>query len=238
MTPRQIADRLRVPLSSTYRYLGVLADFGLARPVGNGGQYALGPKTVGLWVSFRRSFDLAAVARPCMVKLAEETEETVLLTVVVQNRAVAIEAVDSPLPIRYSFRIGVERPLYAGASAKALLAFLDEPQIEEALAEARTEAPHLYGGLAEAIARIRADGYAVSEGEVDPGACAVGVPIFGEGNMLEGALSVVAPIYRTGPDRLQFLIEKTVQAAREVEWRLRAPVGGAAHKGRERRGAV
>ena len=238
MTARQIADRLRVPLSSTYRYLGVLADFGLARPVGNSGHYALGPKTVSLWVSFRRSFDLAAVARPCMVDLARETEETVLLTVVVQNRAVAIEAVDSPLPIHYSFRLGVERPLYAGASAKALLAFLDEPQIEEVLAEARREAPHLCGGLREAIRRIRADGYAVSEGEVDPGACAVGVPIFGEGNVLEGALSVVAPSYRTGPDRLQFLIGKTVQAAREIERRLRAPVGGVARKGQERRGAL
>ncbi|MDR7435834.1 MAG: IclR family transcriptional regulator [Armatimonadota bacterium] len=226
LTAREVAHQLRIPLSTVYRYLLPLTEFGLVRRVGDDGRYTVGPKAVTLWTAFRRSFNLATHARPLMEKLCRETQETVLLTVTVGNRAMCIEAVESPLPIHYSFRPGVERPLYAGASAKALLAFLEDSQIEEVLAEARVQAPHLYASLPEAIRRIRADGYAVSESEVDPGACAVGVPIFGEGNVLEGALSVVAPVFRTNEDRLKFLVEKTVQTAREIEQNLRSPSGG------------
>ncbi len=226
LTAREMSRQLRMPVSTVYRYLSTLTEFGLIGRAHDDGQYSIGPSAVTLWMAFRRNFDLASVARPLMERLCQETQETVLLTIAVQNRAVCIEAVESPQPIRYSFRPGVEQPLYAGASAKALLAFLEQSRMEEVFAEARVRAPHLYASLPEAVRRIRVDGYAVSESEVDPGACAVGVPIFGEGDVLEGALSVVAPVFRTDRERLLLLVERTVQTAREIEKRLHSPSRG------------
>lgn len=221
MTARELGHRLRVPVSTVYRYLVPLTDCGLVRRMGKDGRYTVGPRAVTLWTAFRRNMDLVAAARPTMERLCHETQETVLLTVVVGNRAMCIETVESPLPIHYSFRPGVDRPLYAGASAKALLAFLDDGQVEQVLAEAQQKAPHLWAGLAEGLRQIRACGYAVTQGEVDADAWAVGVPVFGEAGILEGALSLVAPAFRTGPERAPVLVEHTVRAAREVEQRLR-----------------
>jgi DNA-binding IclR family transcriptional regulator len=221
MTVKELGLRLRVPVSTVYRYLAPLLDHGLVRRVGRDGRYAVGPRAVTLWAAFRRNMDLVAAARPTMEQLCRQTQETVLLTVVVGNRAMCVETVESPLPIHYSFRPGVDRPLYAGASAKALLAFLDARQVHEILEEARERAPHLYAGLPQALQQIRADGYVVTQGEVDPDAWAVGVPLFGEAGVLEGALSLVAPAFRTGPDRAPGLVRCTVQAAREIEQRLR-----------------
>jgi DNA-binding IclR family transcriptional regulator len=222
LTAKELGQRLGVPVSTVYRYLGPLLDWGLVRRVGRDGRYAVGPRAVTLWAAFRRNLDLVAAARPSMERLCSETQETVLLTVVVGNRAMCVETVESPLPIHYSFRPGMDRPLYAGASAKALLAFVEAPILEQAMAEARERAPHLYASLPEALRRIREDGYAVTQGEVDPDAWAVGVPVFGEARVLEGALSVVAPAFRTGPDRVPWLVERTVRAAREIEQRLQS----------------
>jgi DNA-binding IclR family transcriptional regulator len=221
LTAKELGQRLQVPLSTVYRYLAPLVDWGLVRRVGNDGRYAVGPRAVTLWAAFRRNFDLVAAARPSMERLCRETQETVLLTVVVGNRAMCVETVESPLPIHYSFRPGVDRPLYAGASAKALLAFLDEHTVGRALVEAEQRAPHLSVGLPEALRRIRELGYAVTQGEVDPDAWAVGVPVFGEAGVLEGAVSLVAPAFRAGPERAPALVQHTVRAAREIEGRLR-----------------
>ncbi|MER3456000.1 MAG: IclR family transcriptional regulator [candidate division GAL15 bacterium] len=221
LTAKELEQRLGLPISTLYRYLGPLLECGLVRRVGRDGRYAVGPRAVSLWAAFRRNLDLVAAARPSMERLCQRTQETVLLTVVLGRRAMCVETVESPLPIHYSFRPGVDRPLYAGASAKALLAFLDDRTVGEVVAEARLHAPHLSTGLPDALRRIREAGYVVTQGEVDPDAWAVGVPVFGEAGVLEGAVSLVAPAFRTGPERVPLLVQHTLEAAREIERRLR-----------------
>lgn len=221
LTVKELEQRLGLPASTVYRYLNPLLECGLVRRAGRDGRYAVGPRAVTLWAAFRRNLDLVGAARPSMVQLCQRTQETVLLTVVVGRRAMCVETVESPLPVHYSFRPGVDRPLYAGASAKALLAFVDQDTLQQVLAEARTQAPHLYAGLPEELQRIREVGYVATQGEVDADAWAVGVPIFGEAGLLEGAVSLVAPAFRAGPERVPLLVEQTLLAAREIEQRLR-----------------
>lgn len=195
-TAKDLAVLSGYPLSSVYRYLAHLKDWGFVRELSGSGRYAAGPRAVQLWANFRRNFDLGAVARPVMEDLSERLGETVLLVIPVGVHAVCIEAVESPLKIRYSFQPGVMNSLDLGASAKCMLPFLERTVYAQIMQRIEREDPRRKADLEKEVEEIRRQGYACTEGEVDPGAWAVGVPIFSAPGYLEGALSVVAPSFR------------------------------------------
>lgn len=83
-----------------------------------------------------------------------------------------------------------------GASAKCMLPFLERTVYAQIMQRIEREDPRRKANLEKEVEEIRRQGYACTEGEVDPGAWAVGVPIFSAPGYLEGALSVVAPSFR------------------------------------------
>ncbi|MBX6753128.1 MAG: IclR family transcriptional regulator [Thermorudis peleae] len=214
LSARELAERMRLPLSTIYRYLSVLRAQGLVWSVGNG-HYAVGPRVVQLARSFEETFSVAAVCRPVMQRLARETQETVAFVVPVGERAVCVETVESTQALRYSFTRGAVLPLLRGASAKALLPYLPRTRVERAMSQAGLD-EEAQAALWDDIARIAARGYAESEGEVDTGVWAVGVPVFGPSDELLGALSVIAPVARLTPERRAALIQRAIAAADQL----------------------
>ena len=129
-------------------------------------RFRLGPAALELVGRARVVLDLRQAALPVLRRLARETDETALLTVPNSERArsVCLERVESSQPLRLSVEPGRRLPLHAGASQKALLAFLAEEEIErvaegslERLCRATiTDADALRANLAE----VRACGWA------------------------------------------------------------------------------
>lgn len=215
---RELADRTGIPQSSVYRYLKLLRAEGLVWTT-RAGRYTVGPRAVQLAQRFTESFDLVAVCRPVMQRLASESQETVALVVAVGHRAICVETVESRQGLRYSFTRGAALPLLRGASAKALLPYLRQTVIERAMDEAGLD-PAARATLWDEIGRIRERGYAESEGEVDVGVWAVGVPILAPDGQLLAALSVIAPVVRLDAARRQALRHMTLSAAESIYWRL------------------
>src|SRR5207249_1022570 len=84
----------------------------------------------------RLGADLRRASLPVLERLARETDETALLTVPSERRdaSVCLERVESPQPLRLSVEPGRQLPLHAGASQKALLAFMAEEDVSRVLA--------------------------------------------------------------------------------------------------------
>ena len=130
----EIVERMALPRSTVYRFVRSLRAKGLLESTGRG-LYRLGWRTVELGrLAATLSPRLAATALPVMQALAASTRETVVLTVPRGLRAVCLERVESPEALRLSFTVGVELPIERGASAKVLLAFLDE-QVQATVVE-------------------------------------------------------------------------------------------------------
>jgi DNA-binding IclR family transcriptional regulator len=140
----------------------------------------------------------AAVARPIMVRLSQQTRGTVLLKVCDGRASVTIERVESEHFRRLSYPLGLRLPLNASSSGKVLLAYMPEDERAEFhhgelfrkfAAKTKTKP----ADLEKDIAIIKRRGYAVSDEEHLLGARGIATLIFGSKGGVEASLGVGLP---------------------------------------------
>lgn len=213
----EIAQRTELSPSSVYRFVRTLVNAGFLEP--DDGVYRVGPRLQRIRDEREIGERLRSLAIPLLRSLVEDTSETALLTVRVGRSALVVESVDSPHSMRVSFTRGQLRPLHAGASAKALLAFAPETVIDEVLRhdlEWFTTNTPTKTRLRRQLADIREQGYVVSHGEVDQFAVAIGVPVLRHGELV-CALSIAGPEHRFAGSRNQVELRALQIAARQLE---------------------
>jgi DNA-binding IclR family transcriptional regulator len=129
-----------------------------------------------------------------------------------------LEMVDSQHSLRCSFEKGRAVPLKAGASAKCLLAFMPARARAEVLDSVFDHHPAGRAAIETELQQIRAQGYAVSDSEVDPGVWGVSAPIFrhsGRGTGSGASITLMAPSTRAIGRESQ-LIDGTLRSARAI----------------------
>jgi DNA-binding IclR family transcriptional regulator len=159
---QEVAGRLDVHRSIASRLLATLAEFRLVQR-GPDGRYRTGTGLTALAGGIHAT--LRAAATPLMSELAAELGATVSLLVAEGGRAVALAVVEPPdASYVLSFRTGSSHPLGRGSAGVALLA---------------AQSPS--AGEAAQVTRARAQGYARTFGEVEPGAYGIAAPLAHEG---------------------------------------------------------
>ncbi|WP_010490467.1 IclR family transcriptional regulator [Pseudomonas sp. S9] len=217
ISAKELSENLQQPLSSTYRHLKTLLRWGLAEDNGQG-RYLPGPTCMQLAKKFDRDAVLVTLAKPELKRLAELSRESVALMVPVNGQAICVELVDSQQPLRCCYQKGLAQPLLIGASARALLAFMDQAQSLAILIAKGVEASALDDYMRN-FDEIRQAGYAVSNGEIDEGVWGVSAPLFDSRERLQAVISLMAPAIRA-EQRSEQLIRWTQDAALRVSARL------------------
>lgn len=187
--------------------------------------YQLGPTVRELGAVATAGLSLRSAALPEMRRLVELTGETSWLAVRDGFDVVCIDTIPSPAPFKVSYPVGYRVRLHTGAAGKGLLAFLPAEECARLLAEMPlipyTERTLTDPAAIEAeCARIRAAGYAVSEGEINPGVAGISAPIWGSQGQLVGNISIIGPALRFREGRLPQLCAWVAEAARAVSRRL------------------
>jgi DNA-binding IclR family transcriptional regulator len=145
---------------------------------------------------------LTEVAQSYLDRLGRATGETVNLGVGRGDMVEQIAQVDSVYLIGATNWLGRPVPLHCSAIGKVLLAF-GAAMPPPGRLERRTE--HTITGRAalEAdLAKVRRRGYAVIDGELEPGLVAVAAPVYRDGGAVVAALSVSGPGTRLTPARV------------------------------------
>ncbi len=221
MSVPDIASRLKLPESTTYRYVTTLKSYGLIEEDTKPGYYCLGLEVLRLAEVVRKRLSIVEIALPIMKNLLRETEETILLTTIFEQKAICVERVESKHSLRLSFERGKVMFLHAGASAKILLAYLDDDQQDRIIkdiglprfTENTITDPEV---LKADLKNIRKNGFAISSEEVDPGACAIAAPILnGRGKIIAG-LSIAGPISRINGDKIDRFIDLVKRSAKKI----------------------
>lgn len=204
---KELEARTGLNRSRLLRLAGTLEAAGYLQSNGGTQGYALGGKLMllGRLVSERHAM-LERVVRPSLASLAAATGDTAMLSVVrgTHRLLLAREAPDEG--ICFVAREGASRPLHLGASGRVLLANLP-PAEQQALLRAMPE------GIADTLAAIRAQGFAVSHGEATPHAFAVAVPLCDGDGRLHGALSLAGPLSKLTEDLAAAHVGQLLQAA-------------------------
>ena len=220
----EIARRVGLPKSVVHYHVSALVRnrYVEARP---DRRYGLGYAALRLGRGNYSNLELRARALPHMRALHHDTWETVTLSVLVGRERVYVDQLVSPQEIKLAVELGRPFPLHAGASGRAILAFLPDDtrdgllsQPLERLTPATVVDPGVLRSLLEVVRRA---GLAVSRSERQQGAASVAAPVF-DNHGIAGAISVCGPEYRfdqAALDRYQPLVKAAAtQLSLELGW--------------------
>jgi DNA-binding IclR family transcriptional regulator len=202
--------------STTSRLLTALERNGLVRR-DLAGRFSPGEVFVSYAWRGGAEADLVSVAQPVLAQLGEETGETINLGVARDGGLVEqIAQVDSKYLIGGTNWVGLTVPLHCAALGKVLLAFgaaeLPKGRLEQRAPRTLTSRTL----LAEDLAAVRERGYAVTIEELEPGLVAVAAPVFADGGIVIGALSVSGPASRLTAAAIPLAARSCAAAARSL----------------------
>ena len=189
LTLTEISQEAGLQAGTVHRLLRGLLDLGLLRARAGSKSYVPGPRLKNLLHLTMDMAEYSDLAQSTLDRLVEEFEETAHLARLNGDCAESV-LMKQPLGSDRAFvQPGRRLPLHAAASGKALLAFQDEVFVSRYLAGPRvryTERTKV--GEAEIrreMERIREDGMAVCENELDAGVLSYGHPVpAGDGHVL------------------------------------------------------
>lgn len=202
---------------TVHRLLGALVDAGFVFQEPETRRYRLGAGLALLGQSAHRQ-DVAALARPSLLRLAELTEDTIFASVREGGTAVCVAREVGAFPIRtLSLDAGHVRPLGVGSGSLALLAFLPDHEIAAILDRnqgwlAKYPSYSRKALLAD-VAETRRRGYSLVDGRIVPGMNAVGVPVLDAHGQPVAALSLAAIASRVSGARIGQLARLLTQEA-------------------------
>ncbi|WP_087671085.1 IclR family transcriptional regulator [Caballeronia humi] len=220
MSVKDLLDVTGLAQSTLYRQIALLKRWGFVAE--HAGHYAPGPISLQLALGFDVNSLLVEASRSEMQQLARVSQESVGLVVAVKHQVMCVEMVDSQHSLRCSFEKGRAVLLKAGASAKSLLAFMADKARTEVLDSVFDGDPAGRTAIEAELSQIRAQGYAVSDSEVDPGVWGVSAPIFhriGRAASSGASITLMAPSTRAAGRETQF-IDAAVRAARAISARM------------------
>ncbi|MFM2485213.1 IclR family transcriptional regulator [Celerinatantimonas yamalensis] len=193
--------------STGYRYTKELADAGLLFQTGKS-NYSLGSRIIQWDRQLRLSDPL--------VKLSKEIEELPyelegkqawLVCRLFKDQVVCVYHFGN-LETSLSYSRGIPRPLFSGATSKAILAFLPNTQHMRLFVENPNEIEKSHLGtnwkdFRANLQKIRNDGYALSISEVDKTVFGLAVPIFSQDGKIQASISCVRSVKNYEPNKIE-----------------------------------
>ena len=224
MDANEISKELGLPRSTVYRLIRVLMKYELMEQNTEYRGYRLG---IGLFqmgniVKYQRR--VGDIARPFMEELRNITKETVMLDVIEGHRAFVLREIEGTHPIRMTFDEGRAMPLHAGASSKVLLAYLSAEEqdriIEEGLTRYTENTITDPVELKKELAKIRKNGYAYSDQELDVGARALSAPIRNFSGTVIAGISLAGPVHRFHEANVEAFISLVKEYGEKISRRM------------------
>jgi DNA-binding IclR family transcriptional regulator len=217
----ELGAQLGIKPSSVHRFLSVLVDLGYVEKNSETGKYVATLKVFQLGVSVRNKMSLISVARPFMKSLCESLHETVNIAIFTGQHVVVIDRVKSAETLRANIVVGQRLPAYCTAFGKTFLAAMSHKELDRYLAaqplEPMTRQTHVdRAALVADLSRIRRDGFAIDNRELDENVRCIAGPIRDESGDVVAALSVSGPVARLKMTRLNTFKRTIIDTTGEI----------------------
>jgi len=190
-TISQISERTLLARPTVLRLLLTLEELGYVRNQDN--LYSLTPKVVDLGMAYISALGLYGVAKPHMELLSKQVDQTVSLAELDGSDIVYTGRVEVPKIVSVGVTVGARLPSASTALGRVLLAAIPDSELPDVLS---TPTMSMYyprtnftaEQLRPRLERVRANGWAESDEDLQYGVHAIAAPIRSE------ELSVVAAI--------------------------------------------
>ncbi len=226
----EVTETLGLSRRVLTRVLADLDQAGLATYDRQADCCRIGPGALQLAADLVSGGVLVQLARPILQRLMSLAGESVTVNAYIPGSGLGMcmAVVECDKPLQYDLCPGERKPLHAGASGKAILAFVDPAERRRLLGGPGlvSVTPRTViepGQLARQLAAIRRQGYAVSRGERLEGAIGLAAPVFGDGQRVRGSMVVTVPAHRYRAADRDRLIGLLRSHANELSLALGAP---------------
>jgi len=221
----EISRKTGLHKSTVHRILMALEYNRLIQQRPESGKYQLGIKLFELGNQAVSCLNLREIAKFYLIRLMEETQETVHLAVLEGNEVLYVEKVEGPHALRMPSRIGRRIPTYCTSLGKAMLSCLEEREVRRILQSRpfQSYTPNTITGMNKLLTDLevtRKRGYAVDNEEIELGLRCVGAPIRDYTGQMVGAISVAGPSARLSQEKLPSLGDLVVKVAASISQEL------------------
>lgn len=222
--PSLIGDKLGLSRTNVHRLLTTLMEIGYVEKDASRG-YRLSFKVFKLGSRVPLSQDLREIAKPIMIELLAIANENIYLTVRYGNMINAIEELKSNNPLSLNPDVTYNYPIYACASGKNFLAYMDIETRAQVLAEVELR-PRTKNTISDRttlereLETVRERGYATEITEFSDDLNSYAAPIFDYRGRIVANLSISGPSLRATEERLDRLVRPLVDAADRISEQL------------------
>ena len=220
-----LAEHLHLNASTVHHLLKTLQArrFVEQRPASK--LYRLGIRCLQVGQAYLAGLDLYAVALPYLKQAARECGETVTLVALDGRNIEALASIPGSHTIRSQGAMANRHNAHATALGKVLLATLPPDELHEFVAETgltrftpRTIVT--YRQLEAELDRVRQQGYAIDQEELETGLCCVGAGVLDHRGDTLAAVAISVPSARFTEDRRPALVDLVRTTARQISARL------------------
>jgi IclR family transcriptional regulator, pca regulon regulatory protein len=237
LTLSEVAHETGLTRAAARRFLLTLADLGYVRA--DGRRFALSPRVLELGYAYLSSIGLPEIAEPHLERLAAEVRESSSVSVLDGDDIVYVARVPTSRIMRVAINVGTRFPAHATSMGRVQLAALPDAELDAFLdrVELRPLTAHTLtdpAKLRAELARIRSQGWALVDQELEEGLRSVAAPIRDRTGRVVAAVNVSAHASRASRDTVRrTLLPPLLATAARIQEDLRAagvpplPVAGA-----------
>ena len=204
LTLSEVARLTGITRATARRILLTLEEVGHVRS--DGRLFSLTPRVLSLGWAYLSSLNLWDVTQPLMEELADRTNESCSVATLDLPDVVYVARVPTHRIMTISLGVGTRLPAHCTGMGRVLLAALPDAELDEFLGEVRLEAftdrtiadP---AGLRQAIEKVRREGWALVDQELEMGLRSIAAPLQAEGRTI-AALNVAVAAARVPLDEL------------------------------------
>ena len=233
LTLSDVARSTGLARAAARRFLLTLVDLGYIRV--DGRHFRLSPQVLQLGRPYLSGFTLPEIALPHLRAATDELRESSSLAVLDGTDIVYVAHAPAKRILSITINIGARDPAFATSLGRVLLAGQDDDWLDNYLAtiELSTITPRTIDTpdkLRAELMRIRRQGYALVDQELEDGLRAIAAPIHDEhGNVIAAANIAVHASRWNNADIRTTLLPRLLQATTAIDRDIHAaapPVGG------------
>ncbi len=219
---KEVSDSLRLPMSTSHRLLDMLVEAGFVDKDEMSRRYGIGMEYLRVANLVTRKTSVLLSVQPILDQLTGETGESSIFCIYLpaQTKVTYAAKCDSPDSLRYQIDLFEHLPMEWGATSLAILAHLPEGIQREVFSNAEpspVSGKRLSRQIYDArIAKVRADGVAVTENEKLPDSVAIAVPLERAPGIVFGSLALTVPKFRFNKSNTQTYADLLRHAASQV----------------------
>ena len=229
LTLSEVARATGLTRAAARRFLLTLSELGYVRSTGR--HFALTPRVLELGYAYLSSLTLPEVAAPHLERLVAEVDESSSISVLDGDDIVYVARVPTSRIMRVAINVGTRFPAYATSMGRVLLAGLGDAALDDVLAgveleplrRGRSPAP---AALRAELDRVRAQGWALVDQELEEGLRSLAAPIRDRDGEVVAAVNVSTSASRSSLERMRRVLLGPLlgaAAAIEADWRRSPP---------------